>query len=453
MPELSTTGAMTDSSSIAYVLKGFPRLSELFIASEILRLEQSGVRLRLFVIKRDEETFQHPIVDRIRARRHYLPATSSVSGAPLWQWLRAHLGRFMPALLRTIRRRPLGVTRAAGAAFAQAIRARRTFFSPLRKVYAKEFLQAVALADQVLIDPSIRHLHAHIANPSFPAPPESALGAAAPAAAWRLAPGLHLPCTLQASAGVERSFGRRAWLAAEYLLLRTHDGLRTRNINEPLAPTGIRPDPARLNVFQIESTEASRTNQLALTFRARLSEFRGTVQYTLSRTLDDASSIFDVPVDGDNLGPERGRADFDRRHRLNVAGTYGWKKDRVRVGGVLAVRSGAPFNIVTGSDDNHDLVANDRPAGITRNTGDGPAFAQLDLRLATVFRAPRPPSADPESARREQTDNLELSLDLFNALNRVNTNTFVGVATSPLFGQGNSARTPRTAQLSLRYRF
>jgi len=38
----------------------------------------------------------------------------------------------------------------------------------------------------------------------------------------------------------------------------------------------------------------------------------------------------------------------------------------------------------------------------------------------TVLRIPRPPSKDPECAKREQTDSLELSVDLFNALNRVN---------------------------------
>ena len=33
-------------SSVAYVLKGYPRLSEIFIASEIYRLEQAGQRAR-----------------------------------------------------------------------------------------------------------------------------------------------------------------------------------------------------------------------------------------------------------------------------------------------------------------------------------------------------------------------------------------------------------------------
>jgi hypothetical protein len=44
-------------------------------------------------------------------------------------------------------------------------------------------------------------------------------------------------------------------------------------------------------------------------------------------------------------------------------------------------------------------------------------------------------------------------VDLFNAFDRVNPSTYVGVMTSPLFGRANTARTPRTAQVSLRYRF
>ena len=86
--------------SIGYVVKGYPRLSELFIASEMHRLERAGLRLRLFVIKRGDEAFHHPIVDRIDAQPEYLPATASVSGTPLWQWLRIHLPLFARAIMR-----------------------------------------------------------------------------------------------------------------------------------------------------------------------------------------------------------------------------------------------------------------------------------------------------------------------------------------------------------------
>jgi len=296
------------------------------------------------------------------------------------------------------------------------------------------------------------HGETSIANPSFPTLPMEAIERS-PRARWRLAPSLEVPRTLQASAGIEQAIGRRSSIAVEYLRLRTEHAFRSRDVNAVQPGQAQRPDPLLLNVFQIESTGDSRTDALTATLRGRFAGFKGTAQYVLSKTTDDASGIFEVPADTVTSSGERGRADFDRRHRGSVAGTYGWKRDRVRLGGVLALTSGAPFNILTGADTNGDLVANDRPAGVARNSGEGPAFAQLDLRLTVVFRAPRPPSQDPESLKREQVDNLELTVDLFNALDHVNASNYVGVITSPLFGRANSARMPRTAQLSLRYRF
>ena len=100
---------------VAYVLKGFPRLSELFIASEIHRLERVGVPLRIYVIKPPDEDVCHPLVDRIRAPRSHLPPTTSLSGTTLRVWLHDNLPAFRPALVRVARRRPLGLARALDA--------------------------------------------------------------------------------------------------------------------------------------------------------------------------------------------------------------------------------------------------------------------------------------------------------------------------------------------------
>ena len=289
-----------------------------------------------------------------------------------------------------------------------------------------------------------------IANPAFPAVDAALAG---PASEWRLAGELDQPRTLQASAAIERGFGRRSAFTAEYLRLRTSHAFRSRDVNAPLAGSLVRPDPSHLNIFEIGSTGESQTDAFTVTVKGVSHNLHATAQYTLSHTLDDGSTVFALPADSITLAGEVGRADFDRRHKLNVAATYGWTKDRLRLGAVLAVSSGAPFNVLTGSDSNHDLVLADRPFGVPRNSGDGPAFAQLDLRFTTVFRAPRPSSADPESLKRENTDNLELTIDLFNALDRINATSYVGVVTSPLFGEATAARIPRTAQLSLRYRF
>jgi glycosyltransferase involved in cell wall biosynthesis len=152
----------TQGGTVAYVLKGYPRLSELFIASEIYRLEQLGVPLHLYVIKPADEAQRHGIVARIRTRPEYLPPTTSLSATPLLSWLKTHLKEFLPSLRRVVRRRPVGVARAAAVAFAQAVRARRGVWP--RKVYLKEFLQATAVADGLLRAPDVRHLHAHFCH-------------------------------------------------------------------------------------------------------------------------------------------------------------------------------------------------------------------------------------------------------------------------------------------------
>ena len=153
----------TRSPSIAYVLKGFPRLSEIFIASEILRLETSGVPVRLLVLKAEDEIVHHPVVDEIRAVREQLTPAGSVSGTPFSALAVDHAAGFAPALGRTFVRRPFGRSPRRDCRRAQACRARRGPFA-WRKVYAKEYLQAIALADRLLDQPGVRHLHAHFCH-------------------------------------------------------------------------------------------------------------------------------------------------------------------------------------------------------------------------------------------------------------------------------------------------
>ena len=149
---------------VAYVLKGYPRLSEVFIASEIYRLERLGVPLRLYVLKAADEQVQHDVVRRVRVRPGYLRQTTSLSGTGLFRWLGANLGGFRAALLRTARRHPVGLARAAAQALAQAVRARRGFLATPRKLYFKEFLLAVDLADRLDASGDVRRLHAHFAH-------------------------------------------------------------------------------------------------------------------------------------------------------------------------------------------------------------------------------------------------------------------------------------------------
>ena len=150
--------------AIVYILKGYPRLSEIFITSEIYRLEQLGLKLRLAVIKHGEDLRGNSIFNRIKAQPNYLPQTSSLSETSLRRWLKLHLRDFLPALRDVARPKPSGVVRAALAAFAQAVRARRGFFAWPRKLYLKEFLQAVWIARFILAADDVKHIHAHFCH-------------------------------------------------------------------------------------------------------------------------------------------------------------------------------------------------------------------------------------------------------------------------------------------------
>ena len=58
---------------IAVVVKGYPRLSETFIAQEILALEERGLALHIWSLRHPTEQAVHPMHKRIKAGVTYLP--------------------------------------------------------------------------------------------------------------------------------------------------------------------------------------------------------------------------------------------------------------------------------------------------------------------------------------------------------------------------------------------
>jgi glycosyltransferase involved in cell wall biosynthesis len=152
---------------VAYVMNGFPRLSETFITHEIHQLERLGLALRLYAIKREDESQVHPIVASIRAPLTHLPKAGSLSGTTLARWLRDNGGLFWRAHARLARRHPLRWTSALGTALGLAWRHRGPDHRGqvrLRKVFVKEFLQAGLIADDVLRQGDVGHLHGHFCH-------------------------------------------------------------------------------------------------------------------------------------------------------------------------------------------------------------------------------------------------------------------------------------------------
>ncbi|MBV9219035.1 MAG: glycosyltransferase [Methylobacteriaceae bacterium] len=125
--------------SIVVVVKGYPRLSETFIAQEILGLERAGFRLHIVSLRRPTDATVHPVHRQIGASVTYL--CEYLHEAPL---------RVLRSFWR-VRRRP-GL-RAALAAFLRDFRR-----DPSRN-RLRRFGQALVLAAELPAD--AKRLHAH----------------------------------------------------------------------------------------------------------------------------------------------------------------------------------------------------------------------------------------------------------------------------------------------------
>jgi len=126
---------------LAYVLKRFPRISETFVAAELIELERRGERVTVFAISRPHEAFAHGFLDELKAEVVYLPYR------PIRQPVR--VGKAVGRALVRDRSRLL---RAASAGM------RRPSRSAWRTV-----LQATVLRDEML-RAGIDHAHAHFAT-------------------------------------------------------------------------------------------------------------------------------------------------------------------------------------------------------------------------------------------------------------------------------------------------
>jgi glycosyltransferase involved in cell wall biosynthesis len=68
----ASSGPLT-GLKLAIILKGYPRLSETFIAQEIEGLERAGADILLISLRHPTDAYRHPVHNRIRAQILYLP--------------------------------------------------------------------------------------------------------------------------------------------------------------------------------------------------------------------------------------------------------------------------------------------------------------------------------------------------------------------------------------------
>ena len=286
-----------------------------------------------------------------------------------------------------------------------------------------------------------------LTNPGFPDPLSAGQPLSAqPSSVVRLAPNVVIPYTLQSSLGLERQLQKSLTLTANYYHTRGINLFRSRDVNAPLPPLfGSRPDPDFSLVRRIESTGRQTGHSLELGLRGNITPyFNGMVQYVLGHARNDTSGIGAFPANSYDLTGEWGRADFDVRRRFNLLGTIKAGK-YFNLGAGLTLNGGAPYTIITGDDENKDSLTLERPAGVGRNTKQGPGLAQLDLRWSREWRL--------NKQKKDEGPSVTIGVNALNVTNRVNFAGYVGNLSSPFFGQAVAARPARRLQLSLQLAF
>lgn len=266
--------------------------------------------------------------------------------------------------------------------------------------------------EQTLRVDGYRQREFNVLNPSYPNPPSEG-GTTSTTNRYLLGDDLGMQRNSRVSLGFDRSLTKMVRVNATYAYVRGVNLMRGLNLNGP-NDSGVRPDPQFANIVEVSGDAASRQNTLnigaSFNFNVTpsgtpaIATSAGDVAKVLTtaitsattpgsatkaplpprwswrrmqmftnvffgRNLNNTNGAFSTPATG-NLADDWGPAAFDVRRRFNVS----WSSSQLRnlnanIG--FNASSASPYTIQTGVDTNRDLVFNDRPDGVGRNTARG----------------------------------------------------------------------------------
>jgi len=348
-----------------------------------------------------------------------------------------------------------------------------------------------------------------IPNPTYPVPPTVAELAAVPSTVYQIDRSLRAPYVMQSAIGVERQLPRNTTLALTYTNTHGLHQFLTRDLNAPLPGTGgfypvaaVLPYPAQGPIYDYESAGLYNQNQIMTNVNSRpTSKITLFGFYQLNYAKSNTDGLGTFPANQYNLAAEYGPASTDVRNRGVIGGSIATWWD-LRLSPFIQAQSGAPYNIITGTDLYGDsLFSVSRPgllpfgtptAGtdliktsygvldpnptpgetlIGRNAGRGPGQFTVNLRLSKTFGfgptkegsggsgfgGPGGPGGGhdhgggrggmmmggmgpggPGGGTTNRRYNVTVSISARNLFNHVNDGPIIGNLSSPLFGQANS---------------
>ncbi len=320
-----------------------------------------------------------------------------------------------------------------------------------------------------------------VLDPGFPDPVRDGVSEdVLPSSRYQLAPGLTMPARTLVLAGLTHQISQRLTFNLMYTHSNASNRLRGRNVNAPDAG-GVRPDPSLGNVTQVESTSRARGDSVNVGLNFNIPQKRTFIfaNYSWIDQRNDADGAFSLPADSYNPRADWGPAYGVPHHLFNAMANTSLPKN-FRLGASFSARTGTPYNITTGRDDNRDTVFTDRPAGVGRNRATTAGQWEAGARLGYTFgfgerRDPAGPGGMPPQIIMRVgpgagaagdmlgalggggADNKRIRIELYasaqNLFNTVNPIGYSGVMTSPFFRQPTAAGPARKIDFGTRVSF
>jgi hypothetical protein len=337
---------------------------------------------------------------------------------------------------------------------------------------------STTIYQQTLQFDGFRMQEVNVANPSYPDPGQ--LGQSTPVQRYLLGNDIALPRTSRASLGLSRTINSRLSVSTVYAYSRGTGLLVGENLNAPV--DGVRPDPMFANVIRAVSDGRSRTHSLENSVTVNLAGLgtnpnagpfwqwrrglRLSGSYTLARARNNTDGAFSTPAI--DLASDWGASTGDIRHRGSMSiGTTAVRGLTASLN--LNGTSSRPLTIRTGFDDNGDLIFNDRPAGVGRNSARVPGqwgssanlgytFSFGNRRVSSgtgvqVTSSGGATSVNVTGGEQVARYRLGVSASIQNVFNRPTYGGYSGVMTSRTFLQPTSATGVRRTTLNLNLSF
>ena len=350
---------------------------------------------------------------------------------------------------------------------------------------------------QTLQVDGLRQREVNVLNPPFP-DLSTAGGTSPPTNRYLLADDRVMAYSQRLSAGVAQTISRRLTTNVLYSYAYRYALLAGRNLNAPV--NGVRPDPSFSNVVVATPDGEGNAHNVNASFNLNLAPMsapgapggpgappmpmmmggpgmvmimggpgpggastgpwfswrRGLTvsgSYGWGRNYDNTDGAFAIPASS-NLADEWGPSMFDRRHfgHFSVTSTA-IRNLTARLG--INGSSASPLTIRTGTDDNGDLVFNDRPAGVGRNSARTVSQWNSNAGLTYGFTlgkkqvtsgggvqimgSPAGLTVNPTAAQTMPRYRLNLAVNIQNLLNKPVYSGFSGIMTSPFFLKPTSA--------------